>query len=83
MKEILFFLGVTAIGFFAATALAVLMWFTTGYPLSLYQCSNYGEVTGRETKYILFNGCYVKTSKGLIPRSEFSIRAATHQLGGE
>ena len=35
-----------------------------------YQCSNYGELASRETKYSIINGCFVKTKSGWIPKSE-------------
>jgi hypothetical protein len=29
-----------------------------------YRCSNYSDMTGMQTNYKLFDGCYVKTEKG-------------------
>ena len=42
---------------------------------SSYQCSNYGDLTNRTTKYSIINGCFVKTDAGLIPQEEMSKRA--------
>lgn len=39
-----------------------------------YQCSSYAELTDRETKYTLSNGCFVKHDGKYIPRSELERR---------
>ena len=33
-------------------------------------CNNYQSLTGRQTKYSIINGCFVKTKSGWIPKSE-------------
>lgn len=38
--------------------------------IKTYSCNNYEDLTGRETKYNVINGCFVKTPDGWIPKSE-------------
>lgn len=44
-----------------------------------YQCSNYQKVTGKETKYVLFDTCYVQTADGFQRWDEYKIRAAASE----
>lgn len=37
-------------------------------------CSNYGELTNRDTKYTVTNGCFVEHKGKFIPRSELERR---------
>ena len=37
-----------------------------------FQCNNYGNLTDRNTKYSIVNGCFVKTKSGWIPKEEMS-----------
>lgn len=39
-----------------------------------YQCSSYGDLTSRDTKYTVTNGCFVKYDDKFIPRSELERR---------
>lgn len=51
-----------------------------GFAFSMvaYDCSNYSDVTGRETKYS-FGTCYVKTERGFIPQDELKARSVTNE----
>lgn len=52
---------------FIVTILAViiLLAITLGsWLVKEYKCANYEDMTGMETKYKIFDGCYVKTEKG-------------------
>lgn len=42
--------------------------------IGMYKCSSYAELTDRETKYTLSNGCFVKHDGKYIPRSELERR---------
>lgn len=35
-----------------------------------YKCANYEDMTGMQTKYKIFDGCYVKTDKGWFLREQ-------------
>ena len=41
-----------------------------GWIVKEYKCSNYEDMTGMQTKYKLFDGCYVKTEKGWFLREQ-------------
>lgn len=42
---------------------------------SRYQCNNYEEATGKETKYLLLDSCYVKTDAGWQRWDEYKNRS--------
>ncbi len=35
-----------------------------------YKCANYEDMTGMQTQYKVFDGCYVKTDKGWFLREQ-------------
>jgi hypothetical protein len=35
-----------------------------------YKCANYEDMTGMQTQYKMFDGCYVKTEKGWFLREQ-------------
>ena len=39
-----------------------------------YECSSYGELTERETRFFITNGCFIEYDGKFIPRSEFERR---------
>lgn len=39
-----------------------------------YQCSNYQDVTGKETKYFWFDSCYINTASGWQRYDEYKAR---------
>lgn len=36
-----------------------------------HRCDAYSETTGRETKYIHFDGCYINTSEEWLTKKEY------------
>lgn len=40
-----------------------------------YQCGNYAAITGKETKWLAFDSCYVKTERGWQKWDEYTARA--------
>jgi hypothetical protein len=47
-----------------------------------YSCNNYERVTGRETKWIFLDECYVKAAGGWERWDEYKYRAATNERKG-
>lgn len=46
-----------------------------------YKCSNYEDMTGMQTKYKIFDGCYVKTDQGWFLREQLrDIQASNTQV---
>ena len=52
-----YFFSLCVIAFIVASSVIVNM-------ARAWQCGNYTEVTGRDSKYISFDSCYVKTVDG-------------------
>lgn len=46
-----------------------------------YSCSSYGDLTNRDTKYTITNGCFVKFEGKFIPRSELERRYIMSENG--
>lgn len=46
------------------TVVLLVVFLFGGFFVNLNKCSNYQQMTGLETRYKLFDGCYVKTEKG-------------------
>lgn len=44
-----------------------------------YQCGNYQEVTGRKTKWVVLDSCYVETDRGWQHWGEYMQRAAASE----
>ena len=44
-----------------------------------YQCSSYAEVTGNDTKYVVFDACYVDTESGWMRYSEYIAHWSAHE----
>lgn len=42
-------------------------------------CSQYSEITGKETKFSFTAGCFVKTERGFMPLTELEKRAITNE----
>jgi hypothetical protein len=48
-----------------------------------YQCNQYEEITGKETKYSPFDKCYISTENGWQRWDEYKVRViAKDSLGG-
>lgn len=62
--------------FVVVTALVGVVGFA--FSMVAYDCGNYSDVTGRETKYS-FGTCYVKTERGFIPQDELKARSVTNE----
>ena len=56
---------IIGVGAFTAGALVII--FGVEYQRE-YRCDSYQEVTGFKTKYVSFDGCYVKGSNGVFVR---------------
>lgn len=44
-----------------------------------YQCNNYRELTGIETKWVTLDVCYIKTPSGWQRWDEYKARAVTNE----
>lgn len=44
-----------------------------------YQCGNYQKITGKETKHVFMDACYIATSDGWQRWDEYKIRAAASE----
>lgn len=69
--EVLF--GVLLIGLFFGGVLFIADRFSS------YQCSNFQEMTGRTTKYLVLDACYVSTPEGWQRYDEYRSRAAASE----
>lgn len=75
--DIMFFVWPTVIFAICFFAIAIL---SNAY--TEYQCNNYQQVAGKETKYAAFDACYVKTDGGWQRWDEYKARAiASEGLG--
>jgi|JI61114DRNA_FD_contig_21_8657447_length_2408_multi_17_in_0_out_0_2 hypothetical protein len=52
------------------TLIVVLVLTFGGWGVKEYKCAVYEDMTGMETKYKIFDGCYVKTDKGWFLREQ-------------
>jgi hypothetical protein len=44
-----------------------------------YQCGNYTRATGKETRYMRFDSCYINTESGWQRWDEYKMRAAASE----
>lgn len=44
-----------------------------------YQCGNYGEMTGKKTKWVALDACYIQTASGWQRWDEYKARATTNE----
>lgn len=44
-----------------------------------YQCENYKDITGKNTKYAQFDTCYVETSNGFQRWDEYKARSVASE----
>ena len=44
-----------------------------------YQCKNYAKITGKETHWMTFDVCYIKTKQGFQRYDEYKMRAVTNE----
>ena len=44
-----------------------------------YQCNNYAKITGKETRWAMFDACYIKTKQGFQRYDEYKMRAITNE----
>ena len=44
-----------------------------------YTCDTYQEITGKPTKYVNFDVCYIKTEAGWMRYPEYKARWTAHQ----
>lgn len=60
-----------------ATVLAAILGFifVIGHFYGQYTCGNYQKVTGKETKWVAFDDCYVKADAGWQRWDEYQKRA--------
>lgn len=55
----------------AITAMFFVMVAVVVQTFSNYQCKKYEDVTGRETKYVWFAGCYIDSGNGWLTDEEY------------
>ena len=63
IKEISNFLLIA----FSTIVMVFVLTFVVYFPFTFHEqwvCSNFEDVTGRQTRYIRFDGCYVKNKQG-------------------
>lgn len=68
--DIKFFGGLAVIVLFCFGVFAIVVNEYTNY-----QCNNYQQLTGKETKYVQFDICYIKTDAGWQRYDEYKARA--------
>jgi len=44
-----------------------------------YQCEKYAQITGKDTRYVEFDSCYIKTSEGFQRWDEYKARAVASE----
>lgn len=71
MSEFLHTFGIF-IGITAVISAPIVVIADTG---SRYKCSNYEKTTGKETKYLTLDSCYVKTQAGWQRWDEYTARS--------
>lgn len=60
--------GLTGIGILCAAILGIGFLFVIANSHIKWQCSNYEEITGFESKYVNYDACYIKGSDGIFIR---------------
>jgi hypothetical protein len=50
-----------------------------GHFYGKYQCANYQDITGKETRFAAFDICYIKTADGWQRWDEYTKRAAASE----
>ncbi len=73
--ELLGILAVMVVGL--GLLFAVIM--VLGHLYASYQCSNYAQITGKETRFAAFDICYIKTADGWQRWDEYVKRAAASE----
>jgi hypothetical protein len=72
LLEIIFVIGVLAAVFFGGL-------FVFGHFYGQYQCANFSQITGKETRFAAFDICYIKTEEGWQRWDEYKLRAAASE----
>lgn len=73
---------VTALGVILFSAAILTPCFFAIDGMVRYQCGNYEKTTGKQTKYIFADACYIKTDDGWQRWDEYKARAiASEGLG--
>lgn len=44
-----------------------------------YQCANYATITGKETRWVAFDACYIQAEAGWERWDEYKLRAAASE----
>lgn len=70
-------------GFLTIIAIALAALFYGGDRYMSYVCGNFGELSGKEVKYVAFDTCYVKVDNSFIRYSEYEARATAQNLKGD
>jgi hypothetical protein len=60
--------GITGYSMIYIASIAFLLMMTGANKYSRWQCSNYTEATGFESKYIEWDSCFIKGSDGVFIR---------------
>jgi hypothetical protein len=53
---------------------------TIGHFYGKYQCANFAEITGKETKWATFDSCYIKTETAWMRWDEYKLRHTASEV---
>ena len=42
------------------------------YAVKCIECNNYEKITGRNTEYVFFGGCFIQTENGWLTKGEYA-----------
>jgi hypothetical protein len=79
IEEVVVPLGIICVG----TLLFLALICTAVGAIDARSCSIYAQETGTPTHYRWFDECYIQTSQGSMPWSEFKARAYTRESGAK
>ena len=53
--------------------------FLFGHFYGQYQCGNFAQITGKQTRWASFDSCYIKSAQGWERWDEYKLRAAASE----
>jgi hypothetical protein len=79
LDDILDFMCVVIFPVAVIASLVLGVAFGLGEIYGRYQCGNYGEMTGKKTKWVALDACYIQTASGWQRWDEYKARAITNE----
>ena len=80
MRDLCTFIGGLLLALLGALALIACLIFAGTYVIDRPACATYGEMTGRETRFDMISGCFVKQGDHFVPKEEINLRAITNEV---